>query len=211
MKLSRILLVAGLAFGLSFSATSASAATVDYTGNFVDMTPSPLAVGQSGEITSTGSFGDLVLSLVTGSLPANSMVTFTYNFAGTLASGLLTTSAGYSYVDGGTSYNGYTTASSPAFTYSVGYENAAPATALAVSSAQISGDNSATLIIKNLSAGVLTYANSFMGTVLGAKNFTVAYNVSAVPVPAALPLFGLGLGALAAMRMRARKKQNLAA
>ncbi len=210
MKLSRILLVAGCVLGFALPSTQSSAAVVNYSGNFVDMTPTPLEIGQSGTITSGGAgFGNAVLSLITGSLPANSMVTFTYSFAGTLTSNFLSTSGGYSYNDGGVSYQGYTTATAPGgFGFSASYENATPVAALALSSAQIDSTNSASVIIKNLSAGALSYVTAFMGTVTGSKNFTVAYNVSAVPVPAALPLFGLGLGALAAMRARSRKKEK---
>lgn len=213
MKLSRTLLVAGCVLGFALSSTPSSAAVVNYSGNFVDMTPTPLEVGQSGTITSTGAgFGNAVLSLITGSLPTNSMITFSYNFAGSLTSSFLSTSGGYSYNDGGVSYQGYTTATAPGgFGFSASYENATPVEALALSSAQIDSPNAATVIIKNLSGGALSYVTAFMGTVMGSKNFTVAYNVSAVPVPAALPLFGLGLGAIAFMRSRARKKQELAA
>jgi hypothetical protein len=214
MKLSRLFVLAGCILSFALPASQASATVVppvvNYSGNFVDMTPTPLEIGQSGTITSTGAgFGNAVLSLITGSLPSNSMITFSYNFAGTLTSSFLTTSGGYSYVDGGVSHIGYTTATAPGgFGFSASFENASPVAPLALSSAQITGSNSASVIIKNLSAGALSYATAFMGTVLGSKNFTVAYNVSAVPIPAALPLFGLGLGALAFARSRARKKQK---
>lgn len=213
MKPSRLLLLASCLLAVSIPATQANAAVVDYTGNFVDMTPTPLEIGQSGTITGSGvGFGNLVLSLITGSLPSNSLITFSYNFAGTILSSSLTASGGYSYNDGGVSSIGYTTASAPGgFGYSVSYENFSPVAPLALSSAQIDSPNTATVIIQNLSAGSLSYATAFMGTILGSKNFTVAYNVSAVPIPAALPLFGLGLGVLAAMRARARRKQDLAA
>lgn len=216
MKFSHLFLIAGCVVGLGLSSTPSSAAvvsTVDYSGNFIDMTPTPLAIGQTGTITSGGAgFGNAVLSLITGSLPSNSMVTFTYNFAGTLTSSFLTASGGYSYVDGSGSHMGYTTANAPGgFGFSASYDNATPVAPLALSTAQITGSNSASVIIKNLSAGALSYASAFMGTVMGSKNFTVAYSVSAVPVPAALPLFGLGLGALAFVRSRARRKQDLVA
>lgn len=208
MKLSRALLVAGCLFGMAFTSNNASATVIDFTGNFVDMTPSPLGIDQSGTIYSDGSgYGSAVLSQITGSLPANSMITFSYNFSGTLTSNFLTTSGGYSYSDGGVLYVGNTNATAPAdFGFSASYEDSTPVTALALSSAQIDSAHTATVIIKNLSAGILNYVTAFMGTVTGNKHFTVAYNVSAVPVPAALPLFGLGLGALAAMRARSRKK-----
>lgn len=208
MKLPRILFVVGCVLGVALPSAQSSAAVVDYTGNFVDMTPTPLAIGQSGTITANGAgFGNAVMSLITGSLPANSMITFSYNFDGVLDSGYLTTSGGYSYTNGGVSYTGYTTATAPGgFGFSASYEDATPVAALALSSAQITSPSTATVIIKNLSAGALSYVSAFMGTVAkGAKSFTVAYNVSAVPVPAALPLFGLGLGALA---WRARSRKN---
>lgn len=215
MKFSRFLLVAGLLTGLSFPVAQANATVVgptDYTGNFIDMTPTPLSVGQYGTITGSGSFGNVVMSLITGSLPSNSMASFTYEFSGLMTSSYLTSTSGYSFMDGMTPNFGYTTAADTSvapgsFSYSISYVGATPsATALAVSSAQIDTLQKATLVIKNLSGGALTFANTFIGTLLGSTNFTVAYNISAVPVPAALPLFGLGLSALGAMRLRARRK-----
>lgn len=213
MTISRFFLLAFSVIGLAISATPASATVVDYSGNFVDMTPTPLEIGQSGTITSTSpGFGSTVFSLITGSLPANSMVTFSYNFSGTILSGLLNASGGYSYIDGGVAHAGYTTASAPGgFGFSASFEDGTPVAPLALSSAQIDSTSTATVVIKNLSAGALSYASSLMASVFGSKNFTVAYNVSAVPVPAALPLFGLGLGAIAAMRARRKNKEELAA
>lgn len=48
----------------------------------------------------------------------------------------------------------------------------------------------------------------FLGTVAGSTAFDVSYVVSAVPVPAALPMFGLGLAALAGYRARKRAKKQ---
>lgn len=207
MKMSRLLLAASMAFMVALPVSGAKAATVDYTGNFVNM--SPVSVGQSGTITGGSTFGDIIMGLVTGSLPSNSMITFSYTTPGALTSGYLDTSAGYSYKDGGVNYTGYSHTDEPnGSDFSIGFENGSPSTALAVTSAQINNPSSVTVIIKNFSAGVVTYANAFMARVLGNPDFTIAYNVSAVPVPAALPLFGLGLGALAAMKSRSRRKKQ---
>jgi hypothetical protein len=209
MKNSKILMALAFVACLGLSSSPSAAAVVNFNGNFVNMSPAPLEIGQTGTITSSGGFGNAVLSFISGSLPSNSIATFTYNFVGNLNTSFLTSNAAYSYTDVGVNYKGFTTSSSPVgFDFAVGYQNNTPSVPLAIASSQITGSQSATVVIKNFSAGVLSYANAFLGTVTGSKNFTVAYNISAVPVPAALPLFGLGLGALGFVRARARKKAH---
>ncbi|PJB70858.1 MAG: hypothetical protein CO093_06900 [Alphaproteobacteria bacterium CG_4_9_14_3_um_filter_47_13] len=199
-------MVTVLVLALTLKVGTVSAATVDFNAG-VDM--GTVSIGQTGTITADH-FGNLILNKITGSLPANGMITFTYNFAGNLVSGFLAAGSSYSYIDGGSDFAGKSVSIAPLGLSSTnGTVDGFPSTALSVASAQIDFDNNtATSTIKNFSSGVVDYVNLFAGLVLGNKNLEIAYSVSAVPLPAALPLFGIGLAALAGFGARKRKKIN---
>ncbi len=206
MNLRKILMVSIISIGLAFGANNASAAIVDYSGGDVNM--GNVVVGQSGTITGD-SLGALIVNNISGALPNNSMITFTYNFAGNLLGGILASGAEYSYNVGADNFSGSTLSINPmGLQYSFGTTNGTSSAALAMASAQIDFTaNTATAIITNDSAGLLDFASFFTGLVIGDNNLSVAYSVSSVPLPAALPLFGLGLTAFAGYSIRKRKKQ----
>ncbi len=206
MKLRKYFLTGILSLGMLMSANVASAATVDYSGFNINM--GTVEIGQTGTIDAAH-FGNVIVNKISGALPANSMITFTYDFAGDLLIGLLGTAAGYSYDEAGTSFGGLSfSMDPPGFSVSSGTEDGSSSTALAVASAQIDfGADTATVIIKNFSSGVANYLNVFAGLVNGNKDLQIAYNVSAVPVPAALPLFGAGIAALTGFGARRRKRK----
>ncbi len=206
MKTKSSALITILATGLILNAGAAYAAIVNYVGNINDM--NTVSIGQTGTLSSANS-GGLLVNDIQGSLPSNSMITFTYNFGGDLLSGSLNSGSSYDYLLAGDNYNGGALNQAPSNTYySFGTINGNPSTSLVVASAQIDAttDTGMTSITNN-SAGLATFASIFTGLIAGANNLTITYSVSAVPLPAALPLFGLGLSALgfgAWRRKRAR-------
>jgi hypothetical protein len=205
MNLGKFFTVAIVSVGLLVGANKASAAIVDFSGDDINM--GTLAIGQSGTI-SADSLGSLVVNSVQGVLPVNSLLTFTYNFSGNLLAGVLAAGSEYTYTAGGVDFAGSSLSVEPlGLNYASGTENGAPSSALAFSSAQVDfTGNTASAIISNESAGVLDFSSVFVGLVIGDRNLDIAYNVSAVPLPGALPLFGLGLAAMAGYNMRRKKK-----
>ncbi|MCB1529592.1 MAG: hypothetical protein KDJ42_01130 [Alphaproteobacteria bacterium] len=209
MKTTTFLMIAVMAVAFSVNAKSAAAAVVDFSGSVVEMTPEPLDIGQTGTITGGGGGGSSVLSIINGILPPSSMVSFSYSFASPITSGLLADFGAYFYNDGFHDYAGWAADDSSSGTpLSDGTTDGTFSGALAFASAQLTGLTSGTAIIKNFSAGSLDFMAVFLGTVAGSTAFDVSYVVSAVPVPAALPMFGLGLAALAGYRARKRAKKQ---
>lgn len=207
MHIKKILTVGAVALAMAFGSNGAEAA-YDYTGSSVDM--GTVSVGDTGTIGNIGNFGPLVASNISGSLPSNSMITFTYSFSGNVATGVLGAFGDYDYNTGTDSFSGYASSSNLFGSNSAGIKNGSASTPLAVASAQIDySNNTATAVIKNISSGTVDYLNMFVGFISGNKNLEVSYSVSAVPLPAALPLFLAGLAALMGFSHR-RKKQEVA-
>ncbi len=142
---------------------------------------------------------------VYATLPAKSMISFSYSTSGFVAG------------------NGQVSAEAPFPTVvSSIYASADPggegsfedaSSALAYVSAQfVGGDSSsANIVIKNLSDSAMSVMSSLgqlyaQGSI---ASLSVSYDVSAVPLPAALPMFGFGLLAMAGFRRK--KKAELAA
>lgn len=63
-----------------------------------------------------------------------------------------------------------------------------------------------TAIIKNLSAAAIGIQILFSSFVKGVGSYSYAWQTTTVPLPAALPLFGVGLASLAAVGARKKKK-----
>ena len=184
-RLHHILMAAIVALGFALHGGAASAANLG------------TLVAGDYSVDFDNALGTIVSPQIEGSLPSNTMVTFTYNFGAALLPGssitaLLQNDSGKTVFDTNEGY----TANNP----------------LLFVSAQFSGDNTAaTVILKNLSAdpaGAFSLVFGFLGE--NSAVTSVAYHVSAVPLPAALPLFGVGLGALAGFGIR-RKRKELAA
>jgi hypothetical protein len=208
MKIRRLLHLAGFALCGVFASSPASAVVVDYSGFNINM--GNVAIGQTGTIDADH-LGNLIVNRITGTLPSNSMITFSYNFAGDIDWGALLSGVGYSYTDAGHNYAGYSIEIPPGpVSFSYGEVDGFPSTALAVASAQIDfSNNKASVIIKNFSSGVANYVSLFLGSVLRNQDLEIAYAVSAVPLPAALPMFALGLGALVGLGARRKRKADL--
>lgn len=196
-------LVAG---GTLLTSGQALASVTDFSGNVVNT--GQLQRGQSGTITGGGGSG-LTTSSISGSLAANDQVTFSYDFTGNLRAGILGSFA--SYNTGNT--QGSAQAIAPfSISSASGTVNGSPSTPLAFSSAQIDfSNNKATAVIQNFSSGVVNYSNQFIGILTGSSAYDVAYSASAVPVPAALPLFGSGILALFGFRRKKKREEEAGA
>ena len=195
---NKFFIVSILALSLLSFANNASAANVNYDLGTV-------AIGDTGVLVSNHP-DILVTNNIAGSLPSNSMITFSYNFGGSLLSGYLSAGADYSYLMDGDSFNGGALNTSPTgINYSFGTVNGVSSTPLVMASAQIDTATTGTTVITNNSGGLGTFASVFQGLIAGNNDVTVAYSVSAVPLPAALPLFGAGLSALGFGAWRRRK------
>lgn len=190
------------------SGTSHAAIVVDYSGSDIDM--GTVAIGQTGTID-VDTFGGLIINRIQGVLPTNSIMTLSYNFGGNVLSGILASGAEYSYTDGGVDYYGNAIAVEPGSSVSYGTVNGAVSSSLVLASSQVDfANNSAQAIITNNASDFADFASVFAGIMIGSDVAEVAYSVSAVPIPAALPLFGAGLGALAGFGAWRKRKEEAA-
>ena len=206
MKLKNILFVMLIAVFGVMNAHLAQAATQLSTTNIQIIGSDPseyglMTIGQSGTYNFDGLqyFGDgNVAYEVATKIPENSMITFTYNSTGFIPG----EGKGFIYVYDPVGNQAYSTAPiEPG-----GLTSVESSTAYAYASAQFVNGNSneGNFIIKNLttnSINVLSYFQQLysMGSTAGV---TINYEVSAVPLPAALPMFGMGLLAVAGLRRR---------
>lgn len=175
------LLVAVMAL---FSFTSTANAVVDL---------GDLNYGDQATISTTPEFGGIAISQLKAVLPSQSMITFTYNFNADLVAGLLAAAGNYSY--GGN--DGY------ALALSSGSLNITENTILAYASADLDlKGNTASATIVNMSEGFLNITSSIIAYLRGNGEYAISYQVTATPIPAALPMFAMGLCAVAAIRRR---------
>lgn len=208
----KYLLMTGVVL-LSLSGAGVANASMvkDYNGSFVEM--GTLFDGQHGTITGGGGIDEAaVISQITAKLPAGTMIEFSYTLDGMLLGGMLTSGGSYSFKDDyGKVYEGQTVALSIGPTsYSEGSYDGVASEALAFSSAQLNiGTSSGSAIIKNYSEGFLDIVSVLVGAIAaGGNTYTISYSVSSVPLPAALPMFGMGIIAVAGMRARSKKKHG---
>ncbi len=209
MTFRKALQGAVFSFLLIAAATGATrAATVDFTGNNYNM--GLVADGQTGVIKTT-SFP--LYNFVTGLLPSETQITFSYAFRGGVGQkgklGALAT-----YLDDG-------------YRYTIGSDGSKIKTNLLKGViANVSGadlpvtiatdfyvdpndkkKSYGTITIVNMSAVTANFASFFKSFIPFKKgHIEVTYAVSAVPLPAALPLFGIGLAGLAGFA-RSRKRR----
>lgn len=200
------LLVAGLVL-FSFVGTASAVAVIpapeDFNGSFVDM--GELEIDQSGTIYADKANGGIAMSQIRALLPSHSAITFSYNFKGNLQSGMLAAGGQYSYLEGGDLYEGYTAAlSNSSLNFSGSFVNGTPVgTALAYASADLDPKgNKASAMIMNMSGDFLDITSALFAFIGGNKHYTISYQVTETPIPAALPMFAMGLCAVAGMRKR---------
>ncbi len=186
MKLSNLFLGAFIAL-FSLSAQAATA-PVDFNGTptgpaqyYVDMGYVP--AGQYGAINTTPFFG-LQDYVANGTLAGKTDITFTYNVVPSAVAGLM---------------------GSVDFWYT---PTEVDPTKYSIVTASDFDKNVFTLMISNLLDSTLSFSAGLMISPMFQGTVTTAYNaVSNVPLPAALPLFGLGLAGLAAYRAKKSKKE----
>ncbi len=203
----RTLLASALAAFLSLAATNAAHATVvDFSGSNVNM--GTVDYGQSGTIT------DIYAALFSlppnvvgqgeayGFLPANSKITFTYTLTG-LHQGSLQSYGSYSYIDGGLLYDGSTLSDTAGpVNVDVGTIDGSPSLPLVLSTANLTvvdpGTSTGTTTITNNSNSFAQFQTMFLGILQGLPPGVgiIHYNVSAIPLPAALPMFGALLASM---------------
>ncbi len=191
-------------------ASSAQASIVNYDGQNIAM--GILYAGQSGSITHNFSSTNIphsgglhfVSSLDGGRLSGMTSISFTYTLP-LLTTGTSRAAGLYSYSDGVDTLSGFSNANSNGVSNVVGLINGSPALALVLATANL-GNNTARTTITNYGTGNAVFESIFTGFLRGAPGVT--YAVSAVPLPAALPMFAAlmaGMYGFAARRRRALK------
>jgi hypothetical protein len=182
-----------------FTSSAADAAVVNFgspitgggenIGN-VGLVPS----SQSGTFFTSPGAG---FGLISGSLSSNSKITFSYTFSSANPFEILAASGGTS----GTT--NFASASSTGFSTSTGS---------VLASANISGVNGTTSVT-NISGGVLSFSSIFIGFLNlvsnGAGGFIgkINYNVSAVPLPASVLMFGAAIVGMFAFAQFSRQRK----
>jgi hypothetical protein len=201
MKVS-VLLAAFIAlFSLSSAAQAASIAlgnlSIGDEGDLSPLTPQTIDLPlPAGSQTAYG--------YATGAIPSFSRITFSYTFVPSLDTANLKSQI--SYTESGAVTYFYAT-NSDGFSYvasfvgpiPVGYDTD-PGELQIVASAD---SNSGRTVMTNLSAGLANFSSYLLGALPNGISLTnVHWVVEAVPLPAALPLFGLGLAGLAGYSRR---------
>ena len=190
MKNYPVLVASLLALSLTSLSSAAYANVVNFTGSDVNM--GSVAIGQTGTVSDFYSVINnnlgfapppyIVSGVIFGTLPTMSKITFSYTLPGrTLLLGSVLTSNG-SY--GPNSYNG-------AYGYGT-YSGDSSAN----SSTNLGGTSGTTGIQNNntFASVTTTFASLFQGAFSGAPvGGSLTYRVAAIPLPASLPAFALGL------------------
>lgn len=168
-----------------------------------------VAVNDSGYISTTtlaASGGGYKYDFVKGVLPTQSSITFTYFLLDAPVSGY---AQGGTYDIGGSTYTSMANTNGSSFALTPGLTT--EASWLSPTSG-IPGTWAARVVVTNLSAVAAAFDSYFFrpaasGLPLDDTHaiYGVAYEVAAVPLPAALPLFGLGLAGLAGYSRRKKK------
>lgn len=160
-----------------------------------------------------------VYTSLSGYIPANSTITFTFNSLGfDTSSGRVNASSTYFLEEGrlqGSSSATYHVKDNEVITDTFAGSSiifGVPSAPVVLISAQVLQDmpSAASLVIQNLSGSVMPFLAEFMQVYAGGSypRVDVHYEVNAVPLPAALPMFGLGIAAIAGARRR-KKKESL--
>ncbi|MDE1900881.1 MAG: hypothetical protein KGI37_04445 [Alphaproteobacteria bacterium] len=196
LRLCAVALIAAFAFG-----GVARASTVDYTGTQYDA--GTVSAGQSGTISTTTSTqnGITMHDLLSGYLPADSEIIFTY----TLPSTLQADTSLYAYAAQG-QHNASATA-----TVTQGHGSSVSSSSnslIVLASANFDSKKSGTTTIINNSS-TAAFFSSVLESAANYKNLIVTYTVqslAAVPLPGSMVLFAAALVALFgfAYRQKAR-------
>lgn len=184
-----------------FASGAANSAVVDFGSPITGGAENIGSVGlvpsdQSGTFFTTPGAG---VGLIAGSLGNNSKITFSYTFSGSSPFSILGSSSGVS--------------GSPVFA-SANSNGFSVATGGVFATANISGLNGTTSIT-NVSGGNVDFTSIFVGLLHlfsnGSGGFVgkINYNVSAVPLPATLLMFGSAIAAMFAYSRSRQRKDGL--
>ncbi len=174
-----------------------------------------LSVGQEDTLNIAKTKKKVAISQLSALLPSHSAITFTYNFDANLLGGVLGAGGYYDYIEGdeflkmaavgGDHHQGFASAlSNTPLNFAASSVNGMQLdTALAYASADLDiKGNTATATIINSSGGLLDITSVLFAYLGSNKKYTISYNVTETPLPAALPMFALGLCAVAGIRKR---------
>lgn len=194
--------------------TAAQAAEVNFTNVGTNLNMGNVASGQYGSISYNNP--GAAIHRTTGNLAARTELVFSYTFSAPLANwGSSLSNASYSYNQGGDLYQGsaFDNVYTPPLTFlnsqgASGTINGSPSTPLVFVSANlVKNSTTASLTVRNESFGIANFTNIL--TLLFAANpdisslTYVTSSLSAVPLPAALPMMGtLVAGMFGARRLR---------
>ncbi len=214
MKIRSLVLAA--AFALFTGAAQANA--INYSGAVVSM--GTVLIGQTGTISNplgtvlTLPHSISVGSLITGKLPQNAIITFTYTFTG-LRSGVINSTSGYNYTKAGNHYAGFSNGDSLTGVTNFGSVNGVSGTALVFATADMTaitgGHASGTTTVANFTSLAESFASAFLGSITRSPRGTgiITYVVSSIPLPASLPVVLLAVAGL--FIVSSRKNRALAA
>lgn len=159
--------------------------------------------GDHGEFISGYSGSSYYSEDFYGSLAPNSVLTVSYSLTNALETSLsaLAYHGFFSDLAGSEAYAdvyGNNTSSSFAFSY------------LLTVVANLTDPNNGSVIVSNNTSNIVNFGSLVLSYLCGSCNVVrTSYNVTSTPLPAALPLFGLGISALVGARIRRKKKVSL--
>ena len=211
MKNYPVLVASLLALSLTSLSSAAYANVVNFTGSDVNM--GSVAIGQTGTVSDFYSVINnnlgfapppyIVSGVIFGTLPTMSKITFSYTLPGrTLLLGSVLTSNGsygpnsYNGAYGYGTYSGDSSANSSTGNVNHGYKNGIASLPLVWATANLGGTSGTTGIQNNntFASVTTTVASLFQGAFSGAPvGGSLTYRVAAIPLPASLPAFALGL------------------
>jgi len=192
----------------SFFASNAQAATVvDYYGADFDM--GEVEIGQTGTITNDYyKRSSSYINAAYGLLPSNSMIRFDYTLTGVSLGTLEVGMASYEYKGRDDYYTGSAYANSNGSSEAFGFVNGISSTPLVLATANMTSPSTGYIIIKNYASEAADFLAMIMGILSLGGQVAATYAVTEIPLPAALPLFGLGLAALTGAGLRRKKMKS---
>lgn len=193
MKLIRAIIV--FAF-FAISSSSSHAAILSYSKNV-----GLLNDGDFGKYQNFYQGENYVSETLSGSLAKNSILTITYTLTDALQTSVTASAFKlFSWLSYGSDYDDGS---------GIDHSSNGTNNPLLTTVANVIDPNHGSVVISNLTAKKVGFVSLIVSHLYGdSSSIITSYEVTSVPLPAALPLFGLGIAALAGARVR-RKKTNV--